>query len=105
MRHALLVVTLAAIAVTLVHLRRGEVRARYEANAHRARQVALQRDLLSQQVQLGELTSPGRIRRTVATMALGLTERTYTAVAGRPGPALAQRPGQPSGQANRDTTR
>jgi len=92
MRHALLIVLLAAIAATLVHLRRGEIRARYEANRYRARQVVLQRDLLDQQVRLSELTSPGRIRRTAATMALGLAERTYVTTRGGPSGALAQRP-------------
>jgi len=92
MRHALLIVSLAAIATTLVHLRRVEVRARYEANRHCARQVVLQRDLLDQQVRLSELTSPGRIRQTAATMALGLTERIYATAGSGPSGALAQRP-------------
>lgn len=92
MRHGLLVVVLAAIAVTLVHLRRGEVRARYETHRHMATQAGLQRDLLDQQVRLSELTSPGRIRQTAATMALGLSERTYVTTTGGASGALAYRP-------------
>ena len=92
MRHGLLVVALAAIAVTLVHLRRGELRARYEMHRHTARQATLQRDLLDQQIRLSELTSPVRIRQTAEVMALGLTERSYVAATGAARGSLAARP-------------
>ncbi len=92
MRCILLIVALAVIASTLVHVRRGEVRARYETRRMQSQQVSLQRELRSQQIQLSHLTSPARVRQTAEAMALGLTERTYAANRGGLGGSLAQRP-------------
>ncbi len=95
MRCALLLVALTVIAAALVHLRRGEVRARYETHRCQARQVTLQRRLWNQQVQLSELTSPRQIRERAEAMALRLTERTYLTTRGGPGQTIAQRPRRP----------
>lgn len=87
MRWILLVVSLAVMATMSVQVRRCEIRARHDIHRHQSQQVSLRRQLWVQQVELSELTSPGRVRRTAEAMALGLTERTYVSAR----PARAER--------------
>ena len=80
MRLATVIVVLAAIAVTLVHLRRREITVRHEIQLLRTRQVALRRKLWDQQVRLGQLTAPRRIRHFAEEMALGRRASDPTAM-------------------------
>jgi len=86
-RFVLVIVSLAAITVVMVHLRREEIRARHELQRLQAQQVQLRRRLYDQQVELGKLTAPQEVRRRAADMAVGLTDRNPAAVglAGREG--------------------
>lgn len=72
MRMGLVILLLAAIAVALVHTRRGEIIARHEIQRLRMRQVKLRRQLWDQQIRLGLLTSPEKVRQRVEEMRLGL---------------------------------
>lgn len=92
MRRILLVVSLAVMAAMLVQVRRREICARHDIRRHQSQQVSLRRQLWDQQVQLSELTSPGRLRRTAEAMALGLTERTYVSARPGQGGTIAERP-------------
>jgi len=80
MRLATVIVVLAAIAVTLVHLRRREITVRHEIQLLRTRQVALRRKLWDQQVRLGRLTAPRRIRHFVEETALSRRASDPTAM-------------------------
>jgi len=73
MRLALIIVSLAATAVGLVHLRRAETSAAHEIQAQRAAQVELRRRLWDQQVELGWLTAPHEVRRRADEMSLRLS--------------------------------
>ena len=56
-------VSLAAIAVGLVHLRRREVTVQHRIQRMRLEHVAMRRKLWDQQVELGFLTGPQEIQR------------------------------------------
>jgi len=71
-----LVVAMAAIAVGLIDLRGAERTARYEAQRLQFRQVELRRKLWDQQIELGELTAPRRVREQVKGVSLDLVEKT-----------------------------
>ncbi len=76
MRLAIVIVSVAAIAVGLVHLRRTEIATRHRIQRLSAEQIRLRRVLWDQQVRLGELTAPGRVRQRADEMALGLSQET-----------------------------
>jgi len=68
MRMVPVIVVLAAIAVSLVHIRRQQVSYAHEIQRLRNEQVALRRDLWDQQSRLGYLTSPKRIAGDVEAL-------------------------------------
>ncbi|HDZ20558.1 hypothetical protein LCGC14_0513030 [marine sediment metagenome] len=80
MRWMMVIVILAAVATALVHFRRSEVRARHEIRQLDRQQVQLRRQLWDQQILLGEVTSPGRIRQIVQVGSLDLADRSGTVV-------------------------
>lgn len=63
MRMAPVIIVLAAIAVSLVHIRRQQTSFAHEIQRMRNRQVSLRRKLWEQQAKLGFLSSPSRIQR------------------------------------------
>lgn len=73
MRFAFVIITVAAIAVAMVHLRGDELSARHDLQAHRVRQSDLRRRLWAQQVRLGELTATEKIRNMAKQLPLELT--------------------------------
>lgn len=75
MRLALVIVSLAFIAVGLVHIRRCEIATRAEMQRIRTYEVTIRRRLWDQQVQLGYLTAPGRLLHRSEEMALPLADR------------------------------
>ena len=75
MRMSLVIVVLAAIAVGLVQIRREKIRARHEIQQMRARQVLVRRRLWDQDVRIGQLTTPERIRNRVRCMGLEMVEK------------------------------
>jgi len=81
-----IIVSLTAIAVALVQMRRAELIARHEIQKLQTNEVALRRQLWDQQVQLGRLTSPEVVRRRVEDMALPLVDKDK-----RPALAVGQR--------------
>ncbi len=62
------------IAVSLVHIRRLEVRARYKAHVLDREAANLRMQLGNQQLQLSELTTPRVVRQRAQEMALGLID-------------------------------
>ena len=62
---AIVILALAAIAVTLVHLRRRQTSFAHEIQSLQSRQVTLRRKLWDQQVRLGYLTSPRVVHQRV----------------------------------------
>ena len=80
MRWIMVIVIGAVVMTALVHFRRSEVRAHYEIRRLDLQQVQLRRKLWDQQIQLGEVTSPGRIRQIVQAGSLDLADRSGTIV-------------------------
>ena len=76
MRIVVVIISLAAIALGLVHIRRAEMSVQYELQRVRTEQVELRRRLWDQQVRMGLLTAPDEVRRRAEDMSLGLTHRT-----------------------------
>lgn len=74
MRIGFSIILLAVIAVSLVHIRRLEVRARYRAHQLDREAANLRRQLGNQQLQLSELTIPRVVRQRAGAMALGLID-------------------------------
>lgn len=72
MRLALIIVSFAAIAVGLVHLRRAEVAVQHRIQSLQREEVLLRRELADRDVRLGELTRPAEIRRRVERSSVGL---------------------------------
>jgi cell division protein FtsL len=70
MRLAWIIVVLAAIGVSLVHLRRVEMSSRHDIQRLREQTVALRRELQEQQLQLGYLTAPGQVDDRAREMAM-----------------------------------
>jgi len=75
MRISLVIVALAAIAVTMVHVRREETRIRHAVQRFQIRQIELRRTLYDQQAELGLLTAPLCVQRRVEILDISLTER------------------------------
>lgn len=74
-RLGMVIAVLAAMALGLVHVRRAKVRARHEIQGLRLRQISLRRRLWDQEVRIGQLTTPERIRFRAAQMPLGLVAK------------------------------
>ena len=72
MRTAAVILVLAAIAVTLVHIRRRQMTFAHQIQRLGARQVDLRRRLWDQQVRLGQLTSVERINTRVEALDDGM---------------------------------
>ena len=70
MRLATVILVLAAIAVTLVNLRRRELAVRHETQQLQTQQVNLRRELWDQQARMGYLTAPSEVRRRVEEVVL-----------------------------------
>ena len=68
MRLGVIILALAAIAVTLVHLRRQEISMRHEIRMLEKQRVILARELAQRDVQIGRLTTPAALRQTLARM-------------------------------------
>ena len=68
MRMAMIMISLAAIAVGLVHSRRDEMDARHEIQRLRLDRVAIRRALSDQEVRIGVLTSHGRLSEEAAAL-------------------------------------
>ena len=75
MRLVLMILSLAAIGVGLVQIRRAETRACHRIQELQGQQVRLRRRLWDQQIRLGRITAPEEIRRRAEEMALWLTDR------------------------------
>lgn len=72
MRLAVVIAALALMAVTLVHLRRGELGIRHEIQRLQTQEIFLRRTLWDQQIRLGYLTAPSEILRRAEEMSLNL---------------------------------
>jgi hypothetical protein len=80
LRLAIVIVALAAMAVSLVHIRRAEVIARHEAQRFQLQEMKLRRRLWDQQITLSYLTTPAEVRRRSEEMCLGLVEKDRSAL-------------------------
>jgi len=69
-RLGFLIVCMAVLAVTLVHIRRSELVARHQIQRLEAYQVRLRRTLWRQERDMGYLTAPAQVRRRAMRMAL-----------------------------------
>ncbi|MCK4601077.1 MAG: hypothetical protein KAU28_01340, partial [Phycisphaerae bacterium] len=78
MRLAFVIISLAAIALALVHVRRAESCAGHEIQRLRTRQVELRRRMWDQEVRIGQLTAPGELRRKGREMSLDMAPPTVT---------------------------
>ena len=74
MRIAGVILLLAAIALTLVHIRRKELTVRHKMQRCRLQQVALRRKLWDQQVKLGYLAAPKQVHRRMEEVAFRRTD-------------------------------
>jgi hypothetical protein len=72
MRLAIVIVTLAAIAVVMIQFRRAEVIAQCEIQQLRIEQVSLNRSMWDQQARLSYIKAPQEVRRRSDEMALDL---------------------------------
>lgn len=70
MRIAIVIVALAAIAATLVHMRRDRIAVAHETQRLQTQQVALRRTMWDQQVRLGYLAAPREVRRRAEEAAM-----------------------------------
>lgn len=75
MRTGFVIVVLAGVAVGLVYVRRAKVQARYQTQRLRLRQIAAGRRLWEQEVRMGELTTPGKIRFRVGQIPVDLVSK------------------------------
>ena len=72
-RLAIILVGVAAIATTLVHLRREHARVGHEIHACLSEQTALRRELWNLQIEVQRLLAPAEVRDRDRQMALDLT--------------------------------
>lgn len=102
MRMALVILSLAAIAVALVHIRRAETSLRNEVLKLEAQQVKLRRTLWDQQMRLACMANPEAVKQRAAAMSLDLIDRNEAArqLAEAAGGSATQ-PARPSGPARR----
>jgi len=75
MRLSLVIFTLAAIAVMLVHVRRAETSANHQIQQLQMEQIYLQRKLCDQQATMSRLMSIGELRQRAEKLELHLTSR------------------------------
>lgn len=75
MRFGLVILFLAAIATGLVQLRRSQLRAQRDIQRFQLRELSLQRRLWDQEVRIGELIIPERIRFRARHMPLDIEPR------------------------------
>jgi hypothetical protein len=73
-RLAVVIIALAAMAVTLVHVRRAEITARHQIEQLNLQRRQLRRTLWDQQIALGRLTNPQAVKDRGGEMGLGLVE-------------------------------
>lgn len=93
MRFAMVIVSLTAIALGLIHLRRAELVARYQIQQIEDRQEQLRRRLQGQQVRLSRLVAPAEVRRRAEERSLGLVEKSQAAcAASKGGPVRSSAP-------------
>ncbi len=95
MRLSLVIVLLTATAVCLVHVRREQARARHEEQGQRIRQLELRRTLWDQEVRIGQLTAPDKVRWRVRQMPLQLVDKhrvpePFVTVQTEPDPAVPE---------------
>jgi hypothetical protein len=76
MRWALVVVALAAVGISLVHIRRDVVRLSHERCQLAREQEELALSLEAQQIRLSQQTTPQQIRLAVMEQSLDLADRT-----------------------------
>lgn len=76
----MIILSLAVMAVGLVHLRRAELIARHEAQWLQLEQVKLRRQLWDQQMTLSTLVAPAEVRRRSEEMCLDLVEKDRSAM-------------------------
>ena len=69
-RLAAMILILAGIAVSLVHIRRSEIVVRHEIQHLQMQRVSLRRKLWDQQVRIGYLTAPREIRRRMEQLTM-----------------------------------
>ncbi len=69
-RLAAMILILAGIAVSLVHIRRSEIVVRHEIQHLQMQRVSLRRTLWDQQVRIGYLTAPREIRRRMEQLTM-----------------------------------
>jgi hypothetical protein len=62
MRLGVIILGIAAIAVTLVHLRRQEIAVQHEIQRLQVRRVGLRRELARREVRIGRLTRPEQMQ-------------------------------------------
>lgn len=74
-RLCVIIVALWAIGLGLVHIRRAQIRARRDVQRYLMKQISLRRRLWDQEVRIGQLTTPDRIRFRAAQMPLQLVEK------------------------------
>jgi len=74
-RIAIVILSLAGVAVGLVHLRRAELIARHESQQLQLQQVTLRRQLWDQQIHLSYLAAPAEVRRRSEEMCLDLVDK------------------------------
>jgi hypothetical protein len=79
-RIAIVILSLAVMAVGLVHLRRAELIARHESQQLQLQQVKLRRQLWDQQIDLSYLATPAEVRRRSEEMCLDLVDKNGSAV-------------------------
>lgn len=73
MRIAFIIVGLTAIAVGLVHIRRGTMTVRHDIQRLESRHVSLRREIWDRRVRLEYMLAPGAVKQRSEIMALGLT--------------------------------
>jgi hypothetical protein len=76
MRIVLIILSLTATAVCLVHIRRADVAVRHEIQCIQSQHVQLRREIWHEKMELGHLLTPEAIRSRVDAMALELTNET-----------------------------
>jgi hypothetical protein len=93
MRLAVIIISLAAIGVGLVQIRRAEMMERHATQRLREQQVFVRRDLQDQQVRKGYLTAPGEIDGRAREMAMEFVDPGAPAAPERPVRLAGRRPG------------
>lgn len=72
MRLAMVVIAIAAMAVTLVRIRREELNVQHDIQRLHAERISLRRGLADARVRVGRLTSPQTVRAAARRLALPL---------------------------------